>query len=75
MTHRNHLNLEHSSTMVMKSVVLLALHLPISTAHSTIGRNFSRSSTRIMSLQAKEYYRQDGVKITHDPYAEGKTLF
>jgi hypothetical protein len=55
--------------MVIKSVLLLALqHLPSRTAHSTIiGRNTSRT---IMS-QAKEYYRSDGVRITHDPYSAG----
>jgi len=55
--------------MVIKTVLLFALQqLPNRAAHSTIiGRNTSRT---IMS-QAKEYYRSDGVRITHDPYSAG----
>ena len=53
--------------MVIKSLLLLALKLPSRAAHSTIGRNSSRT---IMS-QAKEYYRHDGVRITFDPFAPG----
>lgn len=58
--------------MVKKSVLLLALQLPSRAAHSITRRNnnCSRSTAIIMSA-AKEYYRSDGVRITHDPYSKG----
>jgi hypothetical protein len=50
---------------MIKRLLLIYSVLPHSISRQTF------SSTLIMSANAKEYYRKDGVKITHDPYRPG----